>query len=191
MSTIERLGGESAAGASVALVLPGAGYTVQAPLLNWPVLALKRAGWDVWTINWHADINESVQRDIPGFVNAALAQAATELPDAPKLVIGKSLGTYALPYFVDRNVRAAWLTPILTVPEIADALRSASEQHLAVGGTSDPSWRPETVENTRARIISVPSANHSLERPDAGWRDSAVNQLDVSDQVIAHLLAAR
>ncbi|MRG58760.1 hypothetical protein GE115_02565 [Agromyces sp. CFH 90414] len=188
MPRIERLTSEASSGAPVALVLPGAGYTIQGPLLYWPVLALEQAGWDVWSANWHTEITDSVRRDLAKFIKETLSQADDVLPGPPNVVIGKSLGTHALPYFVDRAVRAAWITPLLTVPAIADAARVASASHLLVGGTADPSWEPDAIRGTRAEIVVVPSGNHSLETDGAGWEASAKSQLDALARVIAHIL---
>ncbi len=178
-------------GSRVALVLPGAGYTAQAPVLYWTSHALAAAGWDVWGIDWHADIDEAVRRDMTGFVESALAQAEDVLPDRVELVIAKSFGTFGLPYFVDRDVRAAWLTPILTDQIVAEAMaRVSSEAHLGIGGSADPSWRPDLVGSTRARLITVPDADHGLEVASEDWRVTAKGQLDIIDQVVAHLVAS-
>lgn len=186
MPQIERLNSKPLKTAPVALVLPGAGYTVQAPLLYWPVLALTQAGWDVWSVNWHNDVKGPAPRDIAEFVEDAVVQALAELPDAPAAVIGKSLGTYALPYFVECNVRAAWLTPILTDSRIAQAARSASERHLFVGGAADPTWRPEEILNAHTETIE--SGNHSLETTETGWRNSALEQLDMLRRLVDHVI---
>lgn len=189
MPQIERLTSKPSRTAPVALVLPGAGYTVQAPLLYWPVLALTQAGWDVWSVDWHADVKGPAPRDIAQFVEDAVAQALAEIPDAPAAVIGKSLGTYALPYFVDWKVRAAWLTPILTDPRIAQAACGASDRHLFVGGTADPTWRPEGVLNPHSETITVESGNHSLEMTETGWRSSAFDQIEVLRRLVDHVTA--
>lgn len=186
-----RLAECSSAGAPVALILPGAGYTVQAPLLYWSILALAQAGWDVWSIDWHAEVRASAPADFPRFVSSAVAQAEDTMPNAPDLVIGKSLGTYAMPRFVRTDTRAVWLTPILTAPSVAEAAHFASERHLIVGGTADPSWDASALHNTRARVVSVPSGNHSLEIQNAGWHDSAIEHLDLLDTVITHARANR
>lgn len=62
MALIERLTDQAGTDAPLALVFPGVGYTVQGPLLYWPILALSQAGWQVWSVNWHADIDEVVRR---------------------------------------------------------------------------------------------------------------------------------
>ena len=174
----------------VALILPGAGYTVQAPLLHWPMLALAEAGWDVWSIDWHADVDDAARQDMRGFVESALATAEAALPAPPELVLAKSLGTFALPHFAQQDVRGVWLTPILSDPGVADALaRVSPERHLAVGGTADPSWRPDLVGATSARLVSVEAANHSLELKSKPWRESAETQRTIIDQVVTHLLS--
>lgn len=71
-------------------------YTVLGPLLYWPVLALTQAGWDVWSIDWHADVQGPPPKDTGQFVEDAVSQALHEMPDAPTAGVGKSLGTYAL-----------------------------------------------------------------------------------------------
>jgi hypothetical protein len=177
-------------GARVALILPSAGYTVQAPLLYWPILALTEAGWDVWSVDWHADVDEAARQDMQGFVESALATAEEALPAPPELVLAKSLGTFALPHFAQQDVRAVWLTPILTDPVVADALARVSPgRHLAIGGTADPSWRPDLVGTTRARLVDVEAANHSLELTSKPWRESAETHLTVIGQVVTHLLS--
>jgi hypothetical protein len=189
MVSIRRLSIADTIGSHVALVLPGAGYTAQAPLLYWTSYALTNAGWDVWGIDWHADIDEAVRRDMQGFVESALAQAESVLPGTAELVIAKSFGTFGLPYLVDREVRAAWLTPILTDPIVAEALASVSGgEHLGIGGTADPSWRPDLVGSTRARLVTVPDADHSLEVASTDWRVTATGQLRIIDQLVAHLI---
>ena len=173
----------------VALILPGGGYTTQGPLLYWPMLALADAGWDVWSVDWHADFDEAARQDMQGFVESALAIAEQALPAPPEAVVAKSLGTFALPHFAKTDVRAVWLTPILTDPAVADALaRVAPGRHLAVGGAADPSWRPELITTASARLVTVGAANHSLELTSKSWRDSADTQLTIIDQAVTHLL---
>jgi hypothetical protein len=188
MVSIRRAIGDGTGGGRVALVLPGAGYTAQAPLLYWPIRALAQAGCDVWTIDWHADIDDAARRDMRGFVEAALARAEKALPAAPRAIIAKSLGTFALPYFAGQDVNAVWLTPILTDPEVAAALALASGRHLAIGGSADPAWRPDLVGSTSAQLVTVDDADHGLERDAAHWRESAETQLSILDRVITHLV---
>lgn len=188
MPHVERLSYGETTGDPVALILPGAGYPVRAPLLHWARHALDSAGYDVWTITWHGDIDDAARADLLHFVTSQLAAAEALLPSSPAVVVGKSLGCFALPSVVERDdVRAAWLTPILTDATVADALRRASEKHLAIGGTADPSWRPEKVTGTRAELFSVDGADHALEVPSEGWRVSVQGQTDALAALTRHL----
>ncbi|TFC41988.1 MULTISPECIES: hypothetical protein [Cryobacterium] len=108
----------------------------------------------------------------------------------PELVVAKLLGAYALPHFAQQDVRAVWLTPILTDPVVANALARVNPgRHLAIGGTADPSWRPDLIGTTSARLIEVEAANHSLVLKSKPWRDSAESQLAIIDQIVTHLLS--
>jgi hypothetical protein len=191
MVSIRRLNVANTVGSRVALILPGAGYTAQAPLLYWSTRALADAGWDVWGIDWHSDIDGTVRQDMQGFVESALAQAEGVLPNPPELVVAKSFGTFALPFFEDRDVRAAWLTPILTDSVVSEALAGVTRgAHLGIGGTADPAWRPDLVGETRAQLVTVAGANHSLEVPSANWWQASEGTSKIVDQVVAHLLDA-
>jgi hypothetical protein len=151
---------------------------------------MTRAGWDVWSINWHADVKGPAPRDTQQFVEEAVSQARREMPFAPSAVVGKSFGTHALPYFLDWGIPAAWITPILTDVRIAEAARKASAKHLFVGGTADSTWREDFL-NSQAEKIVVEDGNHSLEVSDTGWHHSASVQLKVLRRLIDHLNLSR
>jgi hypothetical protein len=174
-------------GAPVALVLPGAGYTVQGPLLAWPIHHLIGTGWDVWTVDWHTEATGLMAAEHAAFVVDAIPRVLAALPGPPLVVVAKSLGTHALPVFIDRDVCGVWLTPIVTDPTLAAAARATSVDHLLVGGTADPSWSAEAVHGTRARVTVLPDGNHSLETVGPRWRESAARQLEVLDVVGEHL----
>jgi hypothetical protein len=187
MTTTLRLGPVPSATAPVALVLPGAGYTVLGPLLHWPARALSEAGWDVWLVDWHAEVDDAARRDPARFVTAAVEGALAELPAEPTAVVAKSLGTHALPLFTGRAVRGVWLTPLLGDPAIASAATTASKRHLLVGGSADPSWIPGSSGEGGARVLEMTGGDHGLVDASRGWRASAAAQLEILDEVVAHL----
>jgi hypothetical protein len=191
MVTVTNLGGSDDTGAPTALILPGAGYTLQAPLLHWSTLALTQAGWSVWGVDWHDDVDGDALGEPHRFVEDAVEIALAVMDRPPRLVLAKSLGTFALPHFARLPVHGAWLTPILTDDDVASALRGASSAHLAIGGTADPAWRPDRVEGTRAELVTLHSADHGLELEDAGWRESLDAQTSVVERVVAHAAVAR
>lgn len=177
--------------APVLLVLPGAGYTVLGPLLCWPVAAMKDAGWDVWSVDWHTEARGLAPDDFRSFVDRHVSRAVDELPRPPAAVLGKSLGSYALPRLVSSEIRGVWLTPILTDEDVASAARLADARHLLIGGTSDRSWRPDVLDaGTSARTITMPSGDHSLVRSDSTWSHSVLDQIAIIRDVVDHLIAA-
>lgn len=183
MVTIEEqlpAGGEPQAGSL--LILPGAGYTAQAPLLFWANKALLSRGWRVLTANW-AD-RPATLKDGRDRVLTLLDQFADTVPDA---ILAKSIGSFALPWAIEKSIPGVWLTPLLTDPGVATALRQANSRHLAIGGTADPAWQIESLAGSRAVLHSVPDMNHGLERVDDPWAESARRQLPLIEMAVEHI----
>src|SRR5690348_16934451 len=86
----------SEASAPIALVIPGVGYTAQAPMLYWSSDALIEAGWHVYTVVWSppSDVLDHARP----YVEDALRHAVERIGRQPHLILGKSLGSFALPY---------------------------------------------------------------------------------------------
>lgn len=171
-------------GVGVVLVLPGAGYSWQAPLLYWSITALVNAGWRVFVTDWERRI--TTLDEGRACVHDALQLFRKETGASPDLIVGKSLGTLALPWAVENGVPGVWLTPLLAEPTIVEALRIADDRHLAIGGTADHSWRPDNVGRSRAIIRSIPGGDHKLEIGGARWSESAAAQLPLVEQVVIH-----
>jgi hypothetical protein len=153
----------AAPGAPVATLLPGRGYGSQAPLLYYTRLLLRSRGWSVRTLHWER---------VPGLdpadqagVRAVAADLLATADPARDLVIGKSLGSLALPAAADRGISGIWLTPLLGVEDVRRAAARAAAHTLLVGGTADPYWDAAAAGATGAAVFEVPGADHSLERP--------------------------
>ncbi|WIE79883.1 hypothetical protein [Curtobacterium sp. MCSS17_016] len=160
------------------LVLAGAGYGQQAPLLWWTSEIAAAAGCEVVAPRWQVD--DAAGADPVGFVETAVAAALGDrLPD---LVVAKSFGCFALPWAIRHEVPGVWLTPVLTHDDVAAALAAATDVHVAIGGGDDTMWRPERVSGTAARLQTVDRADHSLQVA-GDWRRSQRLQADVFDVV--------
>ena len=179
----EQVPATSAATAPTALLLPGAGYTAQAPLLYWTTAALLAHGWRILTADW-GEPPESLN-DGRARVRDSLDQFTDEVPD---LIVAKSIGTFSLPWAVENAVPGVWLTPLLSEPDVVDALGAADNRHIAIGGTADPYWVPAAVAGTHAVLHSVPGANHSLELADAEWMESAKAQFPLIELAVNHAI---
>lgn len=80
----------------VAVVLPGAGYTADRPLLFWSTEILAEHGWHVEVVRWKVD--EKAQQDPYGFAAQAAEQAFAATPLASqRLIVAKSLARWPFP----------------------------------------------------------------------------------------------
>lgn len=175
--------------APIALVIPGLGYTAQAPILYWSSEVLIEAGWNVYTVAWTppADVLDHARP----YVEDALRRAIERIGRRPHLILGKSLGSFALPYSVASDIPGIWLTPILTDSSVAEALCSASDQHLAIGGDADQAWQPKAAGNTQAMLYTAPRMNHSLELVPSDWRATLDAQAALIERVAVHAAKVR
>jgi hypothetical protein len=166
------------------LLLAGAGYGQQAPLLWWSRDIATAAGCEVVAPSWVVDA--AADAAPTAFVEAAVEAAlGARMPD---LVIAKSFGCFALPWAVQHGVPGVWLTPVLTDDAVAAALRAAPSTHVAVGGIEDTMWRPERVSGTAASLQTVDRADHRLEVA-GDWRASQRLQAEVLSIVEARVRA--
>jgi hypothetical protein len=84
------------------------------------------------------------------------------------MVVGKSLGTYGARLAAERCYPAIWLTPVLTAPELADAIRANPARQLLVGGTEDPLWDADVAASLAAGgcdVLQLDGLDHGLVDP--------------------------
>jgi hypothetical protein len=173
------------ADAPVAVLLPGVGYTAQAPLLYWCATLLAERGWHVQAVDWSVD-DDARAHPLP-FVERAVTDAFDASPPSPRrLVVAKSFGSFALPWARRVGLAGVWLTPLLTEEPVREALRGATGADLAIGGELDAFWRPDAVAGTAARLQSVPGAGHALTLP-GDWHGSLELQADILAAIAAHV----
>ncbi|MEV1331764.1 alpha/beta hydrolase [Micromonospora costi] len=141
-----------------AVLIPGRGYDTRAPLFAYAGEALRRAGFDVHEITWQVP---------PGLGPESTAawvadQVTPALDDPTDLLVGKSLGTFAARLAADRRLPAIWLTPLLHVPDVVDALARPTAPFLLAGGTADPSWDGSVARRLTPHLVEIQEADHSL-----------------------------
>jgi hypothetical protein len=172
----------AAPGAPVATLLPGRGYGPQAPLLYYARLLLRSRGWAIRTVRWERvpalDLADHAA------VRALAGEVLATSDPARDVVIGKSIGSLALPAAAERGVAGIWLTPLLAVEDVRRAAARSAGTALLIGGTADPYWDGGAATATGAAVFEVPGADHSLERP--GDLDGT---LDVLSTVLTRIAA--
>lgn len=166
----------------LALILPGLNYSCDMPLLYYAAQVMLAAGADVVQVKYDYSQSQSgrgfsLKEILPRMRMDCVqtAQLALQQRDYEHLtLIGKSLGTLAIPLLLDAGLSVQpqiciFQTPILN--EMLPALGSIRQcpHTLHVIGTQDPYYNPALIEEFRTpehdNFMLVEGANHSLEIP--------------------------
>nr|WP_223242155.1 alpha/beta hydrolase [Streptomyces sp. CBMA123] len=168
----------------VALIVPGGGYSPARPLLHFACSVLLRHGWTVRELWWQLPdcfLEFTKERQV-AWVERQVGEAVDAEGGACRLLVGKSLASFAAGLAADRGLAAAWLTPVLTLDHVAHALHRASAPTLLVGGGADKLWDRAVADSTGHHVLELPAADHSLELPD-----DTLGSVDLLRAVIARL----
>lgn len=149
-----------------AVIVPGRGYPPAAPLLFFAGFELLQHGWSVRQVWWDPPEHETDELTtawVRGHVERALPESGRVL------LVAKSLGTYAAPLAAERGFEAVWLTPLLQVPALVDAIAANPARQLLVGGSADElAWRVDVARALAERgcdVCEIPGADHALMAP--------------------------
>ena len=148
-----------------AVILPGARYLPDAPLLWFAREAALAAGYDVMAVWDTYDRRGDAQQWVAERLTAALQQ----VPDLTPLLIAKSLTTLATGAAAERRLPAVWLTPLIAAAHPASGpvvagLRAATAPALLVGGAADESWDPAIARAVpHGTVLEIADADHVLQ----------------------------
>jgi hypothetical protein len=139
-------------GERTAVVLPGAvGGAFQAPVaFTWQALA--GAGWSV--LAPHVEYDDSGEDWTRRVAETAFAFRE------PDLLAGKSRGTMGAELVPE--LPAVWVTPLLDHLGVVTALKRRKGLQLLVGGTEDPTWRPDVARRIPGERCELEGADHGL-----------------------------
>ena len=166
----------------LAVLFPGQGYTCAMPLLYYPTRLLVSAGVSVLWVEYNytqkaaypALSSEERLRWISHDASAAVQAARAHAPHPRCVLIGKSLGSFALAHLALnepalKTSAFVWLTPLVRNPFVQQAFAEAAPRSLLILGDADPHYDAEQLERARqssgAQVLLIPRANHSLEIP--------------------------
>lgn len=144
------------------VVLPGSRYTPDGPLLFFATQTALMRGWDVRQVWWEPPSFPSDADELTWVGNQL--DAALEGYQGRVLVVAKSLGTLAASRAATRGYPAAWLTPLLTEPDLAEALLSYPAEQLVVIGSDDPFLSHDVFNALPGQRLLVPG-DHVLRVP--------------------------
>lgn len=170
------------------LVLPGGGYTVDHPLLFWACQVAAGAGWQVSSLRWRPP-RWTGAAEMTAFVEQGarvLDEAAQPAPMT--VVLAKSLGTGAASWASTRGYPGIWLTPLLTVPVVRDALAASTLPRLLIGGTADSLWDSDAAHAVGGEVVEFHGADHAL-HVGTNWRRSIEVLGQALDRIEGFLMA--
>ena len=160
------------------VLLPGARYTTQAPLLWFARAVALARGLGVLAV-----VDELPDTEDPfSWARYRASRALDFEPPARQAVVGKSLASAAARDVADRGVSAIWLTPLLDQEAVVDGLARARPPTMLIGGTDDSTWRPERLRpGSSLEIVQLDGLDHSLEAP--GDVQRSLSPLDSRDAI--------
>lgn len=177
---------------NLAIILPGMGYTSQAPLLHYSTGVFINKSFDVLHVNYQYnnkaydgfnEISKAIKVDVKNVIDFVLTNKTYE----NFYLIGKSVGTIAMSSELTRetfkNAKAIWLTPLIQREDVLHAMVKSKNKGLCMIGDKDPCYFEEryvkVVENSNITSKLIPNVNHSLE-----YGENAVESIGVLKNVI-------
>jgi hypothetical protein len=184
---------------NLALIYPGFRYNCDKPLLYYTTQILLQRGYDVLQLRSNYRTQE--------FKDLSKAEQTIQLIEDGKalldsglqtksytniLFVGKSLGTLIMAFILNEDhdlfrAKTIWLTPLLHLPPVSQAVCETTSPAIIAGSTADPAFESESVNKiksmTNVVTLSYQDANHSLEIPD-----DPLKSLQILNQVTENLI---
>ncbi|WP_102272096.1 alpha/beta hydrolase [Cytobacillus massiliigabonensis] len=160
---------------NLAIVLPGAGYTTQAPLLHFTTGLFYNKGFDVLHVNYlfsRQEMSVLNERDFARDVQLAIDNAIKDKEYSNYYVVAKSIGTKALSDLLDnpmlKDAKVVWLTPLLQNDGVFNAMVHSNHKGICIFGENDHfcfiEERFEKLKSNQNLILKVvDGGNHNLE----------------------------
>jgi hypothetical protein len=151
-----------------AYLVPGRGYPAVAPLLYFAQYALLQHGWSVRHLWWDPPPYEDDEQTAAWVREQVQAAMPTPGGEGRVLVVAKSLGTFAAPLVAERGYEAVWLTPLLELPLLVDAMEANPARQLLVGGVADFAWDVDVAARLAEQgcdVLELPDADHGMMAP--------------------------
>lgn len=169
----------------VGILLPGAGYLPAAPLLWFAREVLQAQGWSVLQVWDRWDRSVEARQWAHDRLEAALGHVGVV---SERLLIAKSLTSFALPAAVELGLSGIWLTPLLNQDDVRLALTASQAPTLVVGGTADPTWDPQFVaELENVEVVEIAGADHGLQH--AGDPAKSIESLGIVTRRIGEFVS--
>ncbi|QED46295.1 hypothetical protein [Cytobacillus dafuensis] len=175
---------------TLAILLPGAGYTNKAPLLHYSTGVFYTRGYDVLHVNYEfskEELSSLNENEFTSAVQTVIDKALKENHYTDYYFIAKSLGTITLAHLLENpsfhSAKAIWLTPLLQKTDVYNALLKSKNQGLCIIGDKDPCYIGDRFEaishNKNLSLRLIEGVNHALE-----FKNNVMESIDVLKNVI-------
>jgi hypothetical protein len=169
---------------TLAVLLPGQGYTARMPLFYYAVQTALERGWDVLSVDYaypplaydddsgaRAKRLEARKREVEADVDAAFAVGLAQRAYGRVVLVGKSLGTRAMTHLLSRGIAQEtwniWLTPLINELELRQAIEAHPDRTFLAIGTEDFAWDRAYLETLSAgghvETVIIERADHSMD----------------------------
>lgn len=144
------------------VILPGARYPTRAPLLWFAREVAVARGFGVLEV-----LDEPPAGEDPfAWIRDRATRALAHEPAPTTVLVGKSLASAVADLAVEHELPAIWLTPLLDRVDVAAAISAATRPALLVGGTGDPTWRPDAAgASALLQFHEVEGVDHGMQWP--------------------------
>ncbi len=175
------------------VLLPGRGYTINAPLTYYLSKIGFQLGYDVLMVNYGFHLTQDkISLDQIPYAHADGVQAVEQVLArgySEVCLAGKSMGT-PIVGTLTQSLSVDKLSAILLTPVQSAEAMVKDTPTVAIIGTRDPYYAPDKIENTETLSWKVyDGLDHSLGYPD-NWRDSVTVLRSVLDDC-EHFLKAQ
>jgi hypothetical protein len=178
---------------SLVIILPGAGYSTQAPLLHFTTGLFFSKGFNVLHINYSFNRQEQSELSEKAFsrdVQLAINNAIKNKKYSHYYVVAKSIGTIALSYLLSnpmfKDAKVVWLTPLLQRDDVFNEMLNSDHKGLCIIGDQDHCFVEERFErlknNDNLLLRVVNGGNHSLE-----LNEEPIQSIEVLKGVISNI----
>ena len=180
----------------LAVILPGADYSVDNPILYYAASQYLQQSYDVLQINYKydnkpkIDTSDDLMQAIEYASNKVLDEVCQIKTYKTFHIIGKSIGTIACKSLMNKKEMAkakfVWITPLIKNKDVYHSMKNCQQESYCIMGDKDPNYKKIHLDkimdnpNMLARII--PEANHALELPD-----NPAGSIDITKEFILDL----
>ncbi len=179
---------------NLVIVLPGAGYSPQAPLLHYTTGLFNNKGFDVLHINYafsKEEITSLNEGDLARDVQLAIDTAIHEKKYSNIYIVAKSIGTKVLRCLIHhtmfKDAKLVWLTPLIQNDDVFHAMVNSDHKGLCVFGEKDSHCfiveRFEKLKDNPNLILKVvEGGNHNLD-----LEKDPIKSIDILKRVISDI----